>query len=210
MTVSSDPALALATAYLRLNGYFLITEQQLHVQEPAGYRALTDIDIIALRPPTAPGPAHHHLGAAVEECLIVTDVDPALDIDAARFDVILGEVKTAEAELNPAMRTPGALHAALRRTGDLYTTPLDQIADQLIADGSSITPTARIRLVVFAGRGHASQGTTLHLGDTARFIRHYLHARRDLYRVTRRVESRSDGESTKDRNTSVTLARSAR
>jgi len=40
---------------------------------------------------------------------------PALDIDTSRFDVIVGEVKTAEAELNPALLTPGALHATLRR-----------------------------------------------------------------------------------------------
>jgi len=185
VTVSSDPALDLSTAYLRLNGYFLITEQELHVREDAGYRSLTDIDIIALRPPTASGPAHHPLGAGVEECLIVTDVDPALEVDSTRFDVVIGEVKTADAELNPALRTPGALHAALRRTGDLYTTPLNQVVDLLIADGSCITPTARIRLVVFAGHGHARQGSTIHLGDTARFIRRHLHTHHDLYRVTR-------------------------
>lgn len=104
--MSADPALALAVAYLRLNGYFLLTEQELHIRESAGYRTLTDIDIIALRPPTASGPAHHHLGQGVEECLIVTDVDPGLDVDTSRFDVIVGEVKTAEAELNPALRTP--------------------------------------------------------------------------------------------------------
>jgi hypothetical protein len=183
--MSADPALDLSTAYLRLNGYFLITEQELHVREPAGYRALTDIDIIALRPPTAPGPAHHQLGPGAEECLIVTDVDPALDIDTTRFDVVIGEVKTAEAEVNPAMRTPGALHAALRRTGDLYAKPLDEVVDQLISDGSSITPSARTRIVVFAGRGHTDRATTVHLGDGARFIRDHLHAHHDLYRVSR-------------------------
>ncbi|WKZ82292.1 MAG: hypothetical protein QY307_09455 [Acidimicrobiia bacterium] len=182
--MSADPALALAVAYLRLNGYFLLTEQELHIRESAGYRTLTDIDILALRPPTAPGPDHHRLGQGVEECLIVTDVDTGLDVDTSRFDVIVGEVKTAEAELNPALRTPGALHAALRRTGDLYTTPLDQVVDQLIAEGSSTTPTARVRLVVFAGHGHETRALTIHLGDTALFIRSHLHAHHDLYRVT--------------------------
>ena len=181
--MSADPALALATAYLQLNGYFLLTEQELHIREPAGYRTLTDIDIIAVRPPTAPG-APHHLGQGVEECLIVTDVDPALDIDTSRFDVIVGEVKTAEAEINPALLTPGVLHATLRRTGDLYTTP-DQVVDTLIADGSSTTQTARVRLVVFAGHGRVGRATTIHLGNAARFIRHHLHAHRELYRVTR-------------------------
>lgn len=106
--MSADPALALTVAYLRLNGYFLLTEQELHIRESVGYRTLTDIDIMALRPPTAPGPPHHRLGQGVEECLIVTDVDPALDVDTGRFDVIVGEVKTAAAELNPALLTPVA------------------------------------------------------------------------------------------------------
>jgi hypothetical protein len=183
--MSSDPALDLSVAYLRLNGYFLITEQDLHVRELTGFRSLTDIDIIALRPPTAPGPPHHHRGQGVEECLIVTDIDPALDADLTRFDVIIGEVKTAEATLNPALRTPGALHAALRRTGALYSAPLDHVVDQLMADGSSITPTARSRLVAFAGHGHIAQGTTIHLSDAARFIRSHLQAHHDLYRVSR-------------------------
>lgn len=183
--MSTDPALALAVAYLRLNGYFLLTEQELHIREPVGFRALTDIDIIALRPPTAPGSPHHRLGQGVEECLIVTDVDPALDLDTSRFDVIIGEVKTAEAELNPALLTPGALHATLRRTGDLYSILLDQVVDELITDGSATTPTARVRLVVFAGHGRVGRATTIHLGDAARFIRRHLHAHHDLHRVTR-------------------------
>lgn len=85
----------------------------------------------------------------------------------------------------PALRTPGALHAALRRTGDLYTAPLDQVVDQLALDGASITPTARSRLVAFAGHGDIPRGTTIHLSDAARFIRSHLHSHHDLYRVSR-------------------------
>jgi hypothetical protein len=178
-------AAGLSVAYLRLNGYFLITEQDLHVREPTGYRSLTDIDIIAIRPPAAPGPVHHRAGAHIEECLIVTDLDPALEADATRFDVIIGEVKTAEASLNPALRTPGALHAALRRTGDLYTAPLDEVVDQLALRGASITPTARTRLVAFARYGDIPRGTTIYLREAARFIRSHLQSHRDLYRVSR-------------------------
>jgi hypothetical protein len=185
LTVSSDPALDLSTAYLRLNGYFLITEQDLHVREHDGYRSLTDIDIIAIRPPTAPGPAHHRHGELVEECLIVTESDPLLDIDPTRFDVIIGEVKTGGAALNPSLRTAGALHAALRRTGDLYATDLDDVVDQLLVAGDATTSTARVRLVAFAGHGHRSNETTVLLGDASRFIRSHLHGHRDLYRVTR-------------------------
>lgn len=182
--MSADPALSLTIAYLRLNGYFLVTEQELHVKEPTGYRTLTDIDVIALRPPTAPGPRHHHLGQAVAECLVVTDVDEQLDVDPNRFDVIVGEVKTGQAEMNAALRTPGALHAALRRTGDIYDAPLDNVVDDLIGVGSATTETARARLAAFAGHGHVAHGATIHLDDMAGFIRGHLHAHRELYRVT--------------------------
>ena len=81
--------------------------------------------------------------------------------------------------------TPGALHAGLRRTGDLYGTPLDQAVDQLSVEGAALTPTARVRLVAFAGHGAISVGTTVNLGDAARFIRSHLQTHHDLYRVTR-------------------------
>ena len=35
-----------------------------------GYRSLTDIDLIALRPPTAPGRAQLRLGPSVEETVV--------------------------------------------------------------------------------------------------------------------------------------------
>jgi hypothetical protein len=137
--MSADPALDLAVAYLRLNGYFVLTEQELHVREPTGFRSLTDIDIVALRPPTAPGPVHHHTGDAVEECLIVTDLDPDLRVDPNRFDVILGEVKTGEATFNPALLTAAALHAPLRRTGNIYSIPIDEVVDRLLIHGITTT-----------------------------------------------------------------------
>lgn len=183
--MSADPALDLVCAYLRLNGYFLITEQELHVREVAGFRSLTDIDVIAVRPPTAPGPAHYRGGEGAEECLVVTDLDPALEVDPGRFDAIVGEVKTGEAALNPALLSAGALHAALRRTGDLYSSELDPVVDRLLVDGECITDGARVRLVAFGGHGRARGGSTILLGDTARFIRSHLATYPDLARATR-------------------------
>jgi hypothetical protein len=87
--------------------------------------------------------------------------------------------------VNPSLRTTGALHAALRRTGDLYQTDLDDIVDQLLAGGAATSSTARVRLVAFAGHGHRSSETTVLLGDAAQFIRSHLHGHHDLYRVTR-------------------------
>ena len=183
--MSADPALDLVVAYLRLNGYFLITEQELHVRETIGYRSLTDIDVIAIRPPTATGAPHHERGQKVEECLIATEMDPALNVDPTRFDVIIAEVKTAEASVNPALRSAGALHAALRHTGEIYSSRLDHVVDRLLAQGDFTTPSARVRLVAFAGYGRVGNGTTVHLGDAAGFIRTHLTTHHDLYRVSR-------------------------
>lgn len=183
--MSTDPALDLVVAYLRLNGYFVLTEQELHVRQPTGFRSLTDIDIIAVRPPSDPGSPHDHTGDAVEECLIVTEVDPDLDVDSDRFDVILGEVKTGEAAFNPALLTAGALHAPLRRTGNIYSTALNEVVDGLLIDGKAITASARIRLVGFGSHGRIPRGTTFQLGSAAKFIRRHLASHQDLYRVTR-------------------------
>jgi hypothetical protein len=183
--VSTDPALDLVVAYLGLNGYFVLTDQELHVREPTGFRSLTDIDIIAVRPPSDPGPPHHHTGDGVEECLIVTDCDPDLEIDPDRFDVILGEVKTGEATFNPALLTAGALHAPLRRTGNIYSATVNQVVDHLLIDGEATTASARIRLVGFGSHGRIPRGATIHLGSAARFIRGHLKRHQNLYRVTR-------------------------
>lgn len=130
------------------------------MRAPTGYQSSTDIGIIGIRPPTAPGPAHHHTGAPAEECPIITDIDPAL--------------------LNP-----GALHALLRRTGNVYSAHLNEVVDQLLMDGRTTTPTARVRLVGFGSHGRIPRGITNHLGDAARFIRRHLASCQDLYRVTR-------------------------
>lgn len=183
--MSADPALDLVVAYLRLNGYFVLTEQELHVREPTGFRSLTDIDIIAVRPPSDTGPPHHHTGDAVEECLIVTEVDPDLEVDPDRFDVILGEVKTGEAAFNPALLTAAALHAPLCRTGNLYSATLNEVVDDLFIDGRATTASARIRLIGFGSHGRISRGTTIHLGSAAKFVRRHLASHQDLYRVTR-------------------------
>lgn len=183
--MSADPALDLVCAYLRLNGYFLVTEIDLHVKEEAGFRTLTDIDVIAIRPPSAAGGPHYPTGNPVEECLVVTDIDPALHIDPVRFDVMIGEVKTAEATLNPALLTPEALHAALRRIGDLFSQPLDKVVDQLLLHGVCITTSSRVQVVAFGAHGQVGRGSTIHLRHAADFIRTHLSTYQDLYRVSR-------------------------
>jgi hypothetical protein len=66
-------------------------------------------------------------------------IDAAMDIGPARFDVVIGEVKTARLP-STLPSEPQVLHAALRRPGDLYTDPHDEVVDGVIANGGAITP----------------------------------------------------------------------
>lgn len=54
-----DPASELVVAYLRVNGYFILTDLEPHVLEDGSYRTSTDVDIVAVPHPALPGRAHH-------------------------------------------------------------------------------------------------------------------------------------------------------
>ena len=102
-------------------------------------------------------------------------------VDGSEVLTATGIVKTYTRGVWPRRRRL----EVLRRTGDLYATDLDDVVDQLLAEGDATTPDARVRLVAFAGHGHSSTEFTVLLGDAASFIRSHLHGHRDLYRVTR-------------------------
>ena len=44
-----DASVALATAYLQLNGYFVLSEVPVQVAERHAYRTATDLDLLAVR-----------------------------------------------------------------------------------------------------------------------------------------------------------------
>lgn len=70
----------------------------------------------------------------------------------------------------------------------MYATSLDHVVDQLLAKGTCTAATARVRLIAFAGYGHIGTGTTILLGDAARFIGTHHNTHHDLYRVTRSAD----------------------
>ena len=112
-----DIAVNLIESYLRLTGYLTLSEFE--VQRPMAdgtYKTVTDIDIMAVRMPGALG-ADQAPGDACEVLLLD---DPALQLEDDAVDVIIGEVKQGNADLNRGIKDHGVLHSMLQRVAWLY------------------------------------------------------------------------------------------
>jgi len=87
-----DTAVGLIQAYLRLNGFFTVTEYPIITRSRSGSRTLTDIDVLAMRFPGAERwvsePAQR--GEALP-------ADPKLALGEDRLQMIIGEVKEGKA-----------------------------------------------------------------------------------------------------------------
>lgn len=133
-----NPAVSLVQSYFELNGYFTVTEFEIQARparHDAPYETLTDLDILAVRFPTAKGPPHYrdtHHGPA--QCNVLLTGDPVLGFQSDGLDLILGEVKEGPARFNPRIRDPHILHAALRRCGVPFEGGLDAVCDALAAE----------------------------------------------------------------------------
>ncbi len=182
--MKTDATLEVVAAYLRVNGYFVLTELEFHELRDGSYQTLTDVDVVAVRFPSHRGPVHYHHGDGAVECLLVGEVDPAFDVATDRVDVVIGEVKRGEASLNPALHNPAVLHAVLRRVGDVSSLPLDRIVDGLIRDGEVVTPTARFRIVAFGLRGRVAEASTFHHDHLVSWLNEVVGRHRDLYELT--------------------------
>ena len=142
-----DTAVGLVQSYLYMNGYFTVTEYPiLELIADGEYRTVTDVDILALRIPGAGRTIESPDGA-------VLAVDPALDLDPDRVDLIIAEVKEGKAELNASARDPKVLRAALNRFGAIPEDRIGAVIDQLLEDGEAEHPDgARVRLMAFGSR----------------------------------------------------------
>jgi len=171
-----DNSVALVQAYLRLNGYFTVSEfPVIAAMKGGGYRTATDLDILALRFPRAGriAPAHGRRATADEEHL---DLDPALGANADHADMIVGEVKEGRAMLNDAATDAGVIRAALAAFGCCSRDEAPKIVESLLRDGTALLPIGhRIRYVVFAALGGA--GGIYHavsLGHVVDSMRSYI------------------------------------
>src|SRR6266540_2147324 len=109
-----DTAVGLVKTYLELSGYFVLAELPVRERRGASYQDVTDLDVIAVRFPHAPASLS---GPGARPLEVFLGVDQALATSQHGVDVIVGEVKEAEARINPALRRARTVAFALRRLG---------------------------------------------------------------------------------------------
>jgi hypothetical protein len=135
------------------------------------YRTVTDVDVLALRIPGAGRP-----DAPVGSPTIA--LDPVLDVDRGRMDLIIAEVKEGRAELNASARDDRVLRAALSRFGAVPDEQIAGVIEELLEDGEAEHPEGiRVRLMAFGGRPpQHSDGSYswMLLGDLVGFIHRTL------------------------------------
>jgi len=110
-----DNAVALVQTYLRINGYFTVSEYPVILPAAGGgYRTATDLDMLGFRFPGAGrmSPREALPGASGAEI-----PDPALGVRGDHPDMLIGEVKEGRAELNGAATDAAVLRAVLTRFG---------------------------------------------------------------------------------------------
>jgi hypothetical protein len=182
-----DTAVALVEAYLRVNGYFTVTEYP--VLEASATlddaRAVSDLDVLAFR----------FSGAGQSFTLrkhtaLVGDlhgrIDPALGCPPDQADMIVGEVKRGRARFNAATRQPEVLAFALRRFGCCAREAALPVARQLLTHGTASTPHGHIvRMVAFGGRAMEPPAPGWHvvsLASMTTFLQEHLEAHWDVLR----------------------------
>jgi hypothetical protein len=157
-----DIGVDLVESYLRLNGYLTLTEFEVQRRNESGaFETITEFDIVALRFPGDVYAGDPHGG---EDARLLLIEDPVLGLEPDLIDIVIGEVKQGEAELNPGMRVHGALHSVLRRFEWLYDEPLVAVVAALQEHDSHCSPgrgggTVRTRLVAFGRSQKSDLGT---------------------------------------------------
>lgn len=152
-------------SYLRVNGYFTVTEYPLvEASKYGGYRTATDLDILAFRFPGAGKLASMKSQPATTGGSVISYVpDPALGCDPQQADMLIGEVKEGRAELNSAAHDPAVLQAALTRFGCCGADPVGMVVEALPQSRTYANPfwahssTRRVRLNPRAARHKGNQ-----------------------------------------------------
>lgn len=175
-----DMGVMLVQAYLRVHGYFTVSEYPiLEAMRRGDHRVATDIDILAVRFPQAclliPRQGHGEEGD-----MELATPDAALGVPHDRVDMIVGEVKIGAAELNEAAADPAVLRSTLMRFGCCDRHETARVVDALLRDGRATNPAGhQVRMVAFGSvapaRPHPTYQVVL-LGDILRFLRRYLQA----------------------------------
>lgn len=175
-----DMAIALVQAYLRVHGYFTVSEYPiLEAMRHGEHRIATDIDILAVRFPEACQLVPRQGGRDDDDIALITP-DQALGVPHDRIDMIVGEVKVGTAELNRAATDPAVLRAALMRFGCCDRDDTTRVVEALLRNGHTTNPAGhQVRMVAFGSVRPSGPHRTFQvvlLGDVLRFLRKYLHA----------------------------------
>ena len=160
-----DNAVALVQTYLRLNGYFTVTEfPVIEAMRRGGHRTATDIDVLAFRFP--------HAGRLVPR--------------EGRSDMLIGEVKEGRAELNSAATDPAVLRAVLVRFGCCRQPDVDATVQDLVRHGRAETsPGHTTRLVAFgahAPEGRSPRYSIVLLETVTAYLESYISSNWDVLR----------------------------
>ena len=178
-----DSAVGLVQAYLRVNGYFTVSEYPILAATRGGFRTMTDLDVLAFR---FPGAGTHPAGWRVLPDDVLALPDSALGVAAGQADMLVGEVKEGPAVLNAAATDPDVLRAALVRFGCTSPDAAAHAVTTLRREGRATLPSGHcIRLVAFGST--ADDGAThayhvVRLGHVIEFLRRYLREHWDLVR----------------------------
>jgi len=179
-----DNAVALVQAYLRVNGYFTVAEYPVIEAAHFGYRALTDLDILALRFPGA-GRLVPGRRALASRPVATFAPDPALAAPDDAVDMLIGEVKEGRAELNEAAHDPTVLSTVLARFGCCSLDETEPLVDELLRRGRLRLPSGHlVRLATFGStlgrRPPHGVALSVSLGHVVAFLEGYLREHWDV------------------------------
>ncbi len=183
-----DNAVTLVQAYLRLNGYFTVTEFPIvEAIKHGGHRTATDIDVLAFRFPSA-GRLITQKGKGAQKDRLIGRIDSALGLLDDGADMIIGEVKEGRAQINHSARDPAVLRAALTRFGCCHGDGdgVDALVESLIRKGQGTTEDGhRVRIVAFGSvLPETDPGYhTISLGQVIAYAKAYLNDHWEVFRV---------------------------
>ena len=173
-----DMGVMLVQAYLRVHGYFTVSEYPiLEARRHGDPRMATDIDILAVRFPHACQLVAGQGRRDDDDTELLTP-DETLSIPQNQVDMIIGEVKIGTAELNQAATNPAVLRAALMRFGCCDHGDTMRVVDALLKNGYATNPAGhQVRMVAFGSAppsGLHPAFKVILLRDVLRFLQRYL------------------------------------
>ncbi len=170
-----DHAVALVQAYLQLNGYFTSAEYPIIAGAGrAGFRTITDIDILAFRFPSGEPMARH--GRKMPKSLDMTGLDPGLAVPTGQVDMIIGEVKEGRVGINTGIRDPEVLKTVINRFGEVGDD--NRVVEHLLKHGTAeIQSSYVVRLIAFGSFPPGSAVPPcriISLGHVLQFLQAYV------------------------------------